>query len=116
MINLHYCGSVIESWSLYTDDAGCDGDACGDESEENDGCCKDEVVIVKVNEDQQTASQLVLKFTELSGTALPVYFTYNFAINKRLNTKALIGSPNAPPGLWEDIPLYKLHSSYTYYG
>lgn len=116
MINLHYCGQTLESWNLYSD-SGCGGDdACGDESEENDDCCKDEVVVVKVNQDQETTSQLSFKISQLAAVPMPAYISYDVHAALLKNTESLTNNPNAPPGLWEGIPLYKLHSNYTYYG
>lgn len=115
MIQLHYCGQQLESWGLFADKAGCADDDCGDESMENDGCCKDEVVVAKVSQDQNTAQQLVLKLMAVDA-AIP--FCPHFNIEEVAIVKSGIyeHAPNAPPGLWQDIPLYKLHSSLTYYG
>jgi len=115
MIQLHYCGQELESWNLYADKAGCADDGCGDESEENDGCCKDEVVVAKTVNDQNTVSQQFFKF--ISGQeALPVYYTHCIECIDSHGIATLQYSPNAPPGPWQNIPLYKLHSNLTYYG
>lgn len=116
MIELHYCGQELESWELFAKNDGCEDDACGDESTENDGCCKDELVIAKVNHEQNVVSQLVLKLLQSDYDALlPQYMAlpHSAATN---DVSQLVYSPNAPPGLWQNIPLYKLNSNFTYYG
>ena len=116
MINLHYCGQQLESWNLFADKAGCAEDSCGDESEENDDCCKDEVVVAKMSQEQNTVSQLVLKFITTQYT--PLLPQYYCSLPEAVAPEHGIVSnyANAPPGLWQQIPLYKLHSNFTYYG
>lgn len=115
MVQLHYCGQELESWNIYAENDGCADDGCGDESTENDDCCKDEVLVAKVTNDQNTVSQLVLKFID-GQVALPVYHSYCIECIDVYNAASLQYSPNAPPGIWQGIPLYKLHSNFTYYG
>jgi hypothetical protein len=116
MINLHYCGPQLESWNMYAEGEGCDGGECGDESKQSDDCCKDEVITAKVSNDQNTVSELKLKLsTEAWQPALlPVYPEY--ATSSVLSVKATAHKANAPPGRWQNIPLYKLHSGFIYYG
>lgn len=117
LIHMHYCGQQLESWGMYVKNDGCKDDVCTDEPAEEEGCCKDEVVISKVVNDQNVVSFFKLKLATADYIlpSLPQYFTPQsqvlFAIEKQ--TK---GMPNAPPGRWQNIPLFKLHSSFTYYG
>jgi hypothetical protein len=116
MITLHYCGPNVESWKVYAKSDGCEEGECGDESEQNDGCCKDEVIAAKISNDQHTVSEFKLKLSPdvWIAPAIPNHFeiqgTYAVAV------KATAHQPNAPPGRWQDIPLYKLHSGFIYYG
>lgn len=116
MIELHYCGQELESWELFAKNDGCADDACGDESSENDGCCKDELVVAKVNQEQDVASQLILKLLNSDQTAILPYYTLRVASEPQCNASLLEYSPNAPPGRWQNIPLYKLNSNFNYYG
>lgn len=116
MISLHYCGQEVESWSLYTDDDGCSDDGCGDESEDNDGCCKDEVIVVKVSEDQDAVAQFVLKVLAFDYQAVLPYPSFDLHKATLDNSVSLTAMPHAPPGEWQEIPLYILYSNYTYYG
>lgn len=116
MITLHYCGPQVESWAVYAEGDGCDGGECGDESEKNDDCCKDEVITAKMSADQEVVFAFKLK---LSAEALPAilpYYPYENAAGSKAVVKATAHQPNAPPGLWQNIPLYKLHSGFIYYG
>lgn len=117
MIQLHYCGQELESWTLYSDGEGCADDACDDEQETQteDGCCKDEVVVAKVMDDQNTVSQQFFKFIDIPAD-LPQHHTVCIECVDLYRAGSLQYSPNAPPGLWQNIPLYKLNSSLTYYG
>lgn len=116
MMELHYCGQELASMSLFSENDGCADDGCGDESTENDGCCKDEVVVAKVVNDQNIATQQLLKFIDAGYDANKPEFT--LVLSNVLVEKAgvLPYSSNAPPGFWQNIPLYKLYTNFTYYG
>lgn len=116
MVTFHYCGQELESWNLYSDKSSCEDDSCGDEMDKNDSCCQDEVVVAKVNSDQE-----VLSFNELTSkisTADAVVGIQSIEVEYfQIQTHASVAnSAHAPPELWQNIPLYKLYSSYTYYG
>ena len=86
-----------------------------DERMENDGCCKDEVVVAKINQEQNTAQQWVLKLLNAPAELPQPFHACNECVE--LHTAATLQySPNAPPGLWQNRALYQLHSSLTYYG
>lgn len=117
MINLHYCGAQLDSWNLYVDNNGCDDGECGDESEQNDSCCKDKVVTAKVSTDQNVAKILDLKLVQYELAMPPQVFGCGHEANHCIcATKTLVYSPNAPPGMWQDMPAYILYSNLTYYG
>lgn len=118
MIHMHYCGKNLESWQVYVkDDNGCKDDVCSDNPDMEEGCCKDEVVAAKVNVDQNIAGfvKLQLKAAEW---VMPPIMVYPVPENTVYTTTGNYTAykPNAPPGRWQDIPLFKLHSSFTYYG
>jgi hypothetical protein len=118
-INMHYCGSELESWGMYTTHAtGCESDNCVDDAAHNDtDCCKDEVLAAKITVDHTIADYIAFKLSA-SEWVLPSLHYITFS-EKVLPLKAEMqtnGRPNAPPGLWQNIPLFKLHSSLTYYG
>ncbi|WP_276133865.1 HYC_CC_PP family protein [Polluticoccus soli] len=117
MISAHYCGQQLESWNVYTESDGCADDTCSDEPKQEGGCCKDEVITAKVSQDQNFVAAFKLKLIDNSFEAvLPQYFVLPEAVVNTVVVAARANMPNAPPGLWQHIPLYKLHSSFTYYG
>ncbi len=74
----HYCGVNLVSVNVYAESDGCEDGGCGDESEEPDGCCKDEVVTAKVQQDQNTIEAFKLKLNNLFlDIALPVVHQYD---------------------------------------
>ncbi len=116
MIHMHYCGKRLESWNVYTQPKGCADDACDKSGDKEDGCCKDKVVASKVSHDQQVVAAFHVKFQPVTAIPpLPVFYIQNEAVPSSL-AKVNMKRANAPPGNWQHIPLYKLHTSFTYYG
>lgn len=117
MVHAHYCGEVLESWAVYLKAGGCDDGGCDDESQEPDGCCEDKVIAYKVTNDQHQVDVFKLKLQTLQLSAV-VVDTYHPGSGNTFHSRLAVPTyqSNSPPGLWESIPLYKLHSSFTYYG
>jgi len=117
MINLHYCGATLESWSLYAKSEGCDEGECGDETDVPDDCCNDETITGKVSQHPYLAENIKLKIASPEWTQpLPVFTFDSYKSALESFSERSFNAPNAPPGLWQYIPLYKLHSSLAYYG
>lgn len=118
MIHAHYCGDNLESWTINTKTTdGCADGACGDESQQSDGCCKDKVISAKVAVDHYVADAFKVKLfnPDMALTGIPDYIsTEHFYSPFYLQTRA--NRSNAPPGLWQRIPLYRLYTRFTYYG
>lgn len=120
MISTHYCGSKLVSWNMYLKAAlcgGCDNDGCNNEAKKPMKCCKDKVVVAKVQQEQNNASayKLKLQIPLFNVAVLPLYGERSLAL-PALSLTATQHQANAPPGTWQNIPLYKLHSRFTYYG
>src|SRR5688572_3466509 len=64
VINMHYCMDRLASSSLYISQ-GKKCDRCGMEIHRSGGCCRDEVQIVKLDEDQQKAPYVSLEIIPL---------------------------------------------------
>jgi len=119
MIHLHYCGSTLESFTFYTKTDGCGEGECGDESKKSDDCCKDKVIASKVSVDQHFSDGLKLKQSPIEDFPAVVPVLYSVISSQFIpacSYKTTGNQSNAPPGLWQHIPLYKLHSNFTYYG
>ncbi|HYD21070.1 MAG TPA: hypothetical protein VEB40_06305 [Flavipsychrobacter sp.] len=113
----HYCGSELVSVNMYTETDGCEDGGCGDESEEPDDCCKDEVITAKVMQDQNSNQIFKLKFNSGFIDIAPVQFvSFDGCAACSVHYTSKVNNANAPPGPWQSIPLYKLHSCFTYYG
>ena len=116
MIHMHYCGKTLESWSVYSKSNGCEEGECGDEEKVPDPCCKDKVITSKVSHDQHFIEAFKLKNTPAFVAIIPQHFFNEnevvFYDELTINTNR----PNAPPGLWQDLSLYKLYQRFTYYG
>lgn len=120
MVQLHFCGNELSSWKVNEQKASC---CCGDDaapvngkaSLSEDNCCSDKVITLKIAQDQNAAQGILLQFATLQSATVPGY-----TIALPVEIPVAHGQPayraNAPPGLWQDIPLYKLHSRFTYYG
>lgn len=113
---VHYCGPEVVSVNMYSESDGCEDGGCGDESEEPDDCCKDEVVTAKVTQDHNTFEVFKLKLANYADVILPVSYQYEECAACSVHYVTKVQQANAPPGLWQSLPLYKLHSSFTYYG
>jgi len=116
MIHMHYCGKQLASWNVYLKTTGCGGD-CGDESAPEHNCCKDKVVSAKVSGDHSVS---LFKYKPPIADAfllpdpLPSFHSRSSAFLPAPDHE--VCRANAPPGTWQEIPLYKLHSRFTYYG
>jgi hypothetical protein len=55
VVNLHYCMSRFDSARLYTTGTDICG-KCGMHTEDSDGCCHDELKVIKLNEDHHFSS------------------------------------------------------------
>ena len=61
VINFHYCMDRLASTSLFGGESKYCG-KCGMHSDDSDGCCRDEIKVVKLDEDQQNAQALDFVF------------------------------------------------------
>ena len=117
MVHAHYCGKQLASWNINEETNGCGDEGCGEESGKTHKCCKDKIVAAKVTQDQHHVNFLKHKSViPYFDAVLPIGFAVITEPVGGIAYRSLANQPNAPPGLWENIPLYKLHSSFTYYG
>jgi len=126
MIQLHFCGSKLLSWNVNKAKAVCccksaskpagkKAAAAKDEQTKDENCCKDKTITLKIQQDQNRSGQLQLQLDVLqSATAVHFWVPQTFELATTDLHHAY--QANAPPGLWQNIPLYKLHARFTYYG
>lgn len=114
-VHTHYCGSHLISWSI-----GSKGDDCGDCEKQSGSkkCCKDEVISYKGSQEQNSVSAYKIKgFTtvDIAEVIPAVYYDIIPACYDN-SCRPISRLSSSPPGKWQHIPLYKLHSSFVYYG
>lgn len=114
MVNAHYCGKKLVSWNVYLKANPCGG--C-EEKKVVHKCCKDKQVNAKIANDQNSSVSVKLQLTaaEFMPANSPAVVYSREAAHR---SEAVVNTyqANAPPGLWQNIPLYKLHARLTYYG
>jgi hypothetical protein len=126
MIQLHFCGSKLLSWNVNTAKTSCCCKSPSNLADKNttaakhletkeEGCCKDKTITLKIKQEQNRVNELQLQLGELQTFAMITYSVPQVFTLSQIDTHAAYQA-NAPPGLWQNIPLYKLHSRFTYYG
>ena len=125
MIQIHFCGTKLSAWNVNKEKASCCCEESGKETKAEtkgtnlastaDDCCSDKTITLKIGQDQNKVNNLQFQFSALQ-LAAPTTITFpqfDFALSTAPQN---VYQANAPPGLWQSIPLYKLHSCLTYYG
>ncbi|WP_118950869.1 HYC_CC_PP family protein [Taibaiella helva] len=122
MVQFHFCGQELASFSVNeAKEASC---CCGPKASarpgkavvaDDDDCCKDKTVTLKIAQDQNTTQGVFLQLSALQVALLPGWPAQVFE-DRPLVRPVIAYRAKAPPGRWQDIPLYKLHSRFTYYG
>ncbi|MBS1689614.1 MAG: hypothetical protein JSS96_12880 [Bacteroidetes bacterium] len=111
-IRAHYCGKHLMSWTFNGDGKNCGN--CEKESSKKK-CCKDKVVAAHVSHEQQHVNPFVLNFQAQYLVPEQAVYIYSVAEKFSSHIQQKLPDANAPPGLWQQIPLYKLHARFTYY-
>jgi hypothetical protein len=115
-VNAHYCGGQLESWDVFSSSGGCSDDDCSEEEETPEGCCSEKMISSKLSLDQQYPE--VQKIVRIAVLESPFQIEFNILpkISSGNCPVSLCYFPKAPPGLWQQISLYKLHSGFIFYG
>lgn len=116
-INMHFCGSSLSSWTLFADAEDCYCEKSKKKKAKKHDCCSEEVVLAKMEQDHQGVSGLHFGPHPIDALLpLPLYSCGNDAVHVLAGRSTIAHRPNAPPGPWQQIPLYKLYQRFTYYG
>jgi len=79
VINYHYCMDQLASAKLFEKDSDVCGE-CGMHSSESNGCCHDEVKVLKAEEDQNLPSSIAFSIkapaVQLSEVSEFIYFSF----------------------------------------
>jgi hypothetical protein len=116
MVQAHYCGKQLVSWNFYLKANDCGG--CSDDMGKPNvkKCCKDKVFAAKVSHEQ---NHVTFKLQLSAGVYIPATIPvihHSYRDDTYVNAERPAYSAHAPPGRWQNIPLYKLHARFTYYG
>ena|ERR1700733_3424136 len=112
-VHIHYCmGKLMSASFIDKDEDRCE--KCCAKKSSKKGCCKDESKTFKTNDHQLVKASFDFSHQPVAIPSLPSYFS----LTDRICTTCtnITAKANAPPGIWEHIPLYKLHTSFIYYG
>lgn len=123
VVQMHFCGQEIESISFLESSKSCCCAAAKDTSadrqigKQEKDCCDNVAISFKINADQhvEAAKQLQLLQIATVAPSLLHYTVYQAPSVSGVQLESY--DANAPPpGLWQDIPLYKLFQRIVYYG
>jgi hypothetical protein len=82
-VNMHYCMDRLASVHLFETAAKTCG-ICGMETHDSDGCCRDEVMVVKLVQDQQNTLVADFNFnTPVSAPAIVSSFLFTALTNEK---------------------------------
>lgn len=118
LVQVHYCGQKIQSWKINANNKNC---CCTNEPgkkhpPKKDNCCNNKTFILKAIQDQTAANAFQFLFSGLQTAVTAEAFSINApSVLQGLRSEKTYHA-NGPPGLWQDIPLYKLHQRFTFYG
>lgn len=125
MVQIHFCGEVVSSWKVNEKAPSC---CCADDQKRSNGesdqqriaedsdCCSDKTITLKIAQDQNKVAEAQFSLNVLQLTGPVIFYALPELTRFPAAAPLNVYQANAPPGLWQDIPLYKLHSRFTYYG
>ena len=102
IVNFHYCMNRLDSLQLYSaQDEVCG--KCGMHIDDASGCCRDEVKIIKLEEDQKVHNGLVFSLAPLGP---PEQFTSLYLLTSLINFPGSRHFLNHSPPLLDDSDSY----------
>lgn len=115
-VSLHFCGDDVASWALTGKASGCEDASCDMAAPSEDNCCKDKIIKVNVDDEQVIVKALQWDNNQLLFVTPTIFHGVLNNVVYQGYQPSVAHAANAPPGLWQSIPLYKLFSSFAYYG
>jgi len=117
VVQVHYCDGNMQSWQVNTPAKSCccERSQSGEASFRKVKCCTDKVLVLKLTQDQNTVTGSAHYLSFGLAFLLPPYPAPVFS-GYAADCRTDLPRTHAPPGLWENIPLYKLHKRLVYYG
>jgi hypothetical protein len=118
IVQMHYCGSNLAYWDISINNTDTDIQNCccaatvNPCSGEEKTCCSDNKITLKIQQEyKNTTFNYEIVFLApalLSQQTYPIFQDASFQTAPRY----LFPYPNAPPSIWQNIPLYTLHQSW----
>lgn len=124
MVQIHFCGTKMSSWKVNDQKVSCCCEPVTKKGNADvlsikvkaDDCCKDKTITFKIAQDQNRTAGIQMQLQSLQLAAMVPLFQFHKVIDVPARSETQVYQANAPPGRWQNIPLYKLHSRFTYYG
>lgn len=92
-VNLHYCMDKFHSWEWGTaEKESCE--KCGMTTQKSNGCCRDEVKVMKLQQDQVSAATAIYQFCT---PAFPASFVPDFLLHVIKTVSIQEDRINGPP-------------------
>ena len=101
VVSMHYCMNKFESVKVGTADSEKCG-KCGMHTEDSDGCCREEVKVVKLQQDEQLAKLLMPSLT-LAPVEMPLSQHLALPFQNFVQAQLL---PHPDPPLRTGLPVY----------
>jgi hypothetical protein len=106
VVNFHYCMNRLASTELFAFETERCG-KCGMDIHESDGCCRDEVQLVKMDDDQKAAPVFVFNLPGLNAVTISPSVYLAAAFHQDI---PVAGHHNHSPPLLASPDLYLQHS------
>lgn len=122
VVQMHFCGEELESLSFREENASC---CCQPEENQNresnireadPDCCDNVAVSFKISADQHIEAAPQLLLLQTGWIAAPLHLIPSYIPAAAPVAESGIHYAHAPPGLWQNIPLYRLFGRTVYYG
>lgn len=98
-VNLHYCMDEYYSWELGESDKECE--RCGMDTTKSDSCCRDEVQVLKLQQDQSFSG--IVQYSFSLAHLLPGPLSFITLHHNPLNSIAKFAVHDPPINTEEDI-------------
>lgn len=96
MFNFHYCMNKLDSVKIFASASKKCG-KCGMHTDASHGCCRDEVKIVKIDDEQKVTATIDFSFTSLQAPAqVPSAYILTAFINSNEASHRIDHSPPLP--------------------
>ncbi len=124
VVQLHFCDNELESISLNKNSKPkcCCNENLPSQKDKSTkhfskkSCCNESSITLKLNLDQSSNNSLPQLLSLQSLGSLPIITLPVWQNDFLIQKDSIIPFANAPPeGIWQYIPLYKLHGSFVFY-